>query len=96
MRVHNLSQRKLAALAQISQAYVSLLLNGKRGARPETAWRIAGALKVRTDELFAAPPGCPPPRTTVRSPGRRPPSLVPRRPRNIPSPQINSALITAA
>ncbi|WP_423218748.1 helix-turn-helix domain-containing protein [Streptomyces kasugaensis] len=52
MRVQNFSQRKLAACAHVSQAFISLLLHGKRGARPETAWRIASALGVFTDELF--------------------------------------------
>ncbi|MEU2835266.1 helix-turn-helix transcriptional regulator [Streptomyces lavendulae] len=53
MRVMKVSQRTLADRARVSQPYVSLMLRGKRGAKPETAWRIASALGVDTDELFA-------------------------------------------
>ncbi|MGW8953961.1 helix-turn-helix domain-containing protein [Streptomyces sp. NPDC055709] len=54
LRLHGLSQRELAELARVSQAFVSLLAHGRRGARPETAWRIATALGVLTDELFSS------------------------------------------
>ncbi|MEU7183688.1 MULTISPECIES: helix-turn-helix transcriptional regulator [Streptomyces] len=57
MRVQHLSQRRLAACAHVSQAFISLMLKGKRGACPETAWRIASALGVFTEELFALSPG---------------------------------------
>ncbi|WP_442816768.1 helix-turn-helix domain-containing protein [Streptomyces sp. NBC_01304] len=53
MGLQGLSQRTLAVKAKASQAFVSLLLRGKRGTRPATAWRIARALGVFTDELFS-------------------------------------------
>ncbi|MGW2232268.1 helix-turn-helix domain-containing protein [Streptomyces formicae] len=56
MRLQKLSQHKLAKRARVSQPYISLLLRGKRGATPETAWRIATALGVFSDELFADKP----------------------------------------
>ncbi|WP_102926488.1 helix-turn-helix domain-containing protein [Streptomyces noursei] len=54
LALHGLSQRKLAELAHVSQAFISLLSHGRRGARPETAWRIASALGVLTEELFVS------------------------------------------
>ncbi|MFC5802943.1 helix-turn-helix domain-containing protein [Streptomyces formicae] len=51
-----LSQRKLADQAHVSQAFISMLARGRRGARPETAWRIASALGVYSHELFAVEP----------------------------------------
>ncbi|WP_442816653.1 helix-turn-helix domain-containing protein [Streptomyces sp. NBC_01304] len=57
MRLQNFSQRTLAARAKVSQAFISLLLRGKRGTRATTAWRIARALGVLTDELFAGASG---------------------------------------
>ncbi|MCY0924321.1 MULTISPECIES: helix-turn-helix domain-containing protein [unclassified Streptomyces] len=50
------SQRQLAAKAGVSQPYISLLIKGARGARPETAWRIASALGVLIEELFTREP----------------------------------------
>ncbi|MEU2835156.1 helix-turn-helix transcriptional regulator [Streptomyces lavendulae] len=52
MRIHGISQRNLARRSLVSQPYISLLLRGERGALPETAWRIAVALKVDVEELF--------------------------------------------
>ncbi|UUN30899.1 helix-turn-helix domain-containing protein [Streptomyces sp. FIT100] len=54
LSLQSLSQRKLADIAHVSQAFISLLAHGRRGARPETAWRIATALGVLTEELFSA------------------------------------------
>ncbi|WP_420894733.1 helix-turn-helix domain-containing protein [Streptomyces noursei] len=54
LALHGFSQRKLAELARVSQAFISLLSHGRRGARPETAWRIASALQVLADELFVS------------------------------------------
>ncbi|WP_102922575.1 helix-turn-helix domain-containing protein [Streptomyces noursei] len=54
LALHGLSQRKLAELAHVSQAFISLLSHGRRGARPETAWRIASALQVLAEELFVS------------------------------------------
>ncbi|MEU2433638.1 helix-turn-helix transcriptional regulator [Streptomyces sp. NPDC007861] len=51
-----LSQRKLAEQAHVSQAFISMLARGRRGARPETAWRIASALGVCSHELFTVEP----------------------------------------
>ncbi|WP_102926480.1 helix-turn-helix transcriptional regulator [Streptomyces noursei] len=56
LSLHALSQRKIAELAHVSQAFISLLAHGRRGARPETAWRIASALGVFTEELFVNKP----------------------------------------
>ncbi|MEU2835190.1 helix-turn-helix transcriptional regulator [Streptomyces lavendulae] len=69
MRVKKLSQRMLAERARVSQPYVSLMLSGKRGAQPETAWRIASALGVDTDELFVSqrPAGAKPVNLTLLS-----------------------------
>ncbi|WP_073450254.1 helix-turn-helix transcriptional regulator [Streptomyces yunnanensis] len=53
-RLQGLSQRKLADLARVSQAFISLIIGGKRGARPETAWRIANALNVFVDDIFTS------------------------------------------
>ncbi|MFF3070026.1 helix-turn-helix domain-containing protein [Kitasatospora sp. NPDC057904] len=53
MNLQGLSQRSLAVRAQTSQAFLSQLLRGQRGAKPITAWRIATALGVRTEELFS-------------------------------------------
>lgn len=58
MRLKNISQRRLAHRAHVSQGFVSLLLQGRRGARPETARRIASALGVYTDELFVIDRRC--------------------------------------
>ncbi|UNM13235.1 helix-turn-helix transcriptional regulator [Streptomyces formicae] len=59
LRLQSLSQRKLADIAHVSQAFISLLAHGRRGARPETAWRIATALGVLTEELFSTTTAAP-------------------------------------
>ncbi|PAU47776.1 helix-turn-helix domain-containing protein [Streptomyces albireticuli] len=52
VRLKGMSQRTLADRAHVTQAFISLVAHGRRGVRPETAWRIASALGVLTDELF--------------------------------------------
>src|SRR5689334_22705697 len=52
VRLKGMSQRRLAEQAHVTQAFISLVAHGRRGVRPETAWRIASALGVLTDELF--------------------------------------------
>ncbi|WP_327591656.1 helix-turn-helix transcriptional regulator [Streptomyces chartreusis] len=56
MRLKGMSQRQLADRAHVSQGFVSLLVQGQRGARPETAWRIAAVMGVYTEELFTSDP----------------------------------------
>ena len=48
-----ISQKELAALAQISAPYLYDLENNHRGARPETYERIAFALNVSVNELIS-------------------------------------------
>ncbi|MGW8953958.1 helix-turn-helix transcriptional regulator [Streptomyces sp. NPDC055709] len=67
LRLQELSQRKLASIAHVSQAFISLLAHGRRGARPETAWRIANALGVRAEELFSSAAHTTAPATTPTS-----------------------------
>ncbi|MBH1937183.1 helix-turn-helix transcriptional regulator [Streptomyces sp. AV19] len=62
VRLKGMSQRTLAQRAHVTQAFISLVAHGRRGVRPETAWRIASALGVFTEELFVASPQEPPPR----------------------------------
>ncbi|MEU6708122.1 helix-turn-helix domain-containing protein [Streptomyces wuyuanensis] len=52
MNLQGISQRSLAQKAHVTQAFISLMAHGHRGVRPETAWRIARALGVHTQELF--------------------------------------------
>ncbi|MGW2557452.1 helix-turn-helix domain-containing protein [Streptomyces sp. NPDC001635] len=52
MDLKGVSQQSLARKAHVSQAFISLIAHGRRGVRPETAWRIAKALDVFTEELF--------------------------------------------
>ena len=47
-----ITQKKLAETAMISQPYLFDLENNRRGAKPETLARIAEALGVTVDELF--------------------------------------------
>lgn len=47
------TQILLAKLAEVSQPYINDLENNRRGAKPETYKRIADALGVSVDDLFA-------------------------------------------
>lgn len=47
-----MTQTELAKLADISQPYLYDLENNRRGAKPETLLRIAGALGVTVDQLM--------------------------------------------
>ena len=47
------TQILLAKLAEVSQPYINDLENNRRGAKPETYKRIADALGVNVDDLFA-------------------------------------------
>lgn len=47
-----ISQKELAAKAQISAPYLLDLENNRRGARPETLARIAAALGVTVEQLI--------------------------------------------
>ncbi|GAA0467501.1 helix-turn-helix transcriptional regulator [Streptomyces sp. NPDC046215] len=67
VRLKGLSQRTLAQQAHVTQAFISLVAHGRRGLRPETAWRIASALGVFTDELFTAHDQEPPSRRPASS-----------------------------
>ncbi|MEU7183578.1 MULTISPECIES: helix-turn-helix domain-containing protein [Streptomyces] len=44
MRLAGPSQRRLAQQAHVSQAFISMVVRGRRGVRPVTAWRMASAL----------------------------------------------------
>ncbi|WP_414170679.1 helix-turn-helix domain-containing protein [Streptoverticillium reticulum] len=52
MQLKGISQRALAQKSHVTQPFISLVMQGQRGVRPETAWRIATALGVLTEELF--------------------------------------------
>ncbi|MFF4406016.1 helix-turn-helix domain-containing protein [Streptomyces sp. NPDC001262] len=52
MQLKGISQRALAQKAHVTQPFISLVMQGQRGVRPETAWRIATSLGVRVEELF--------------------------------------------
>ncbi|WP_078870987.1 helix-turn-helix domain-containing protein [Streptomyces caatingaensis] len=67
VRLKGLSQRTLAQRAHVTQAFISLVAHGRRGVRPETAWRIASALGVFTEELFVASGQESPPRQPPRN-----------------------------
>ncbi|MGW2370493.1 helix-turn-helix domain-containing protein [Streptomyces sp. NPDC001667] len=56
MRLQGMSQHQLAQQAQVSQAFISMVMRGRRSARVTTAWRISSALGVSTEELFTARP----------------------------------------
>ncbi|MEU2874455.1 helix-turn-helix transcriptional regulator [Streptomyces olivoreticuli] len=56
MHLKGMTQGRLATKAQVSQAFISLMIGGRRGVRTETAWRIASALHVKTFELFVPSP----------------------------------------
>lgn len=75
LRISEISQRELAERTRLSQAFISLLANGRRGAGPVSAWRIASALGVRTEELFLLTGNVSTPRTSravaARREGRR-------------------------
>ncbi|MGW2370169.1 helix-turn-helix transcriptional regulator [Streptomyces sp. NPDC001667] len=55
-QLHGLSQRGLAQRAKVSQAFISMVVSGRRGVNVTTAWRIASALDVQTEELFISEP----------------------------------------
>jgi transcriptional regulator with XRE-family HTH domain len=48
----SLSQRELAGMAELSEAAIIRLEKGQRKARPQTARRLATALRVDVDELY--------------------------------------------
>lgn len=47
-----MSQTELSKLAEVSQPYLHDLENNRRGAKPETLMRIAGALGVTVNDLI--------------------------------------------
>jgi transcriptional regulator with XRE-family HTH domain len=51
---HNLSQEKLAELAQLHTTYVSLIGRGKRSPTIETVDKLAKALGTESSKLIAA------------------------------------------
>lgn len=75
MRLAGLSQRQLAQQAHVSQAFISMVIRGRRGVRPVTAWRMASALEVYVSELFAPDPHennpAQPPSATPELPSQR-------------------------
>jgi transcriptional regulator with XRE-family HTH domain len=51
-----LSQPKFAELADLSTHYVSMIESGRKFPTPEVIGRLAVALAIEPNELFAAPP----------------------------------------
>ncbi|MGW8953954.1 helix-turn-helix domain-containing protein [Streptomyces sp. NPDC055709] len=85
LHLKGMSQRQLAKRARVSQAFISMLARGQRGARPETGWRIASALDVYSHELFTVEPARQPRSEKAVTTPQPPPSQAGTRPCGSPA-----------
>jgi transcriptional regulator with XRE-family HTH domain len=55
-RTRGLTQERLSALSGVSRESIYRLEGGRRGAMPDTLWKLALALGVSPEDLIYAPP----------------------------------------